>query len=88
MEEHGSFGGLLSSLIEFAYKNNYNTSNIINKIYEPTFSFVGNQKNARKKIGLDKNMVVRKFLKRVVKLIGLDFDNTIVSYDKAFTCWL
>ena len=37
-----------------------------------------------KKIGLDKNMVVKKILKRVVKLIGLDFDNTIVSYDKAF----
>ena len=63
-EEHGSFGGLLSSFIEFAYKNNYNTKNIINKIYEPKFlSFVGTQKNARKKIGLDKNMIIRQILK-------------------------
>ena len=66
IEEHGFTGGVLSALLEFCHKENLDQKKIIGFNSPDKFiSFVGNQENARKSIGLTAKNIIKKIFDKL-----------------------
>ncbi len=66
VEEHGYFGGVTSSILEWANSNNQNISKIIGFGTPDKFlTGYGNQQNAREKTGLSKKNIYNKIIKYI-----------------------
>ena len=66
IEEHGFTGGVLSALLEFCHKENLDQKKFFGFNSPDKFiSFVGNQENARKSIGLTVKNIIKKIFDKL-----------------------
>ena len=84
LEEHGRIGGLGSTILEWLNDNNLESKITLKRVGTPLefINELGNQQYTRQKLGIDSKGIVKKVLDMI--RLGLDFDNTLITYDQLF----